>query len=140
LHKSKFFHTIDPVNNLNLSRPPKKKDRYGKLHNLKFQITEIVINQRIAYAPTSRFVRKFFPKNEFIIEPKGDSCQFIAKGTYLIGEIGKSGFNGGYSKCECRAKTGARADTSYRKGMAVFVHTKGDHMYEAAIGGEKFSF
>jgi len=26
------------------------------------------------------------------------------------------------------------------KGMAVFVHTKGGLMYEAAIGGQKFSF
>jgi lipid-binding SYLF domain-containing protein len=36
--------------------------------------------------------------------------------------------------------TGIQADTSYRKGMAVFVHTKGGLMYEAAIGGQKFSF
>jgi hypothetical protein len=26
------------------------------------------------------------------------------------------------------------------KGMAVFVHIKGGLMYEAAIGGQKFSF
>ena len=62
---------------------------HGKLHKLKFQITEIVKNQRIEYAPTSRFVRKFFPKNEFIIEPKEDSCWFIAKGTYRVGKMGK---------------------------------------------------
>ena len=36
--------------------------------------------------------------------------------------------------------TGAQAGRGYYKGMAVFVHTKGGLMYEAAIGGQKFSF
>ena len=36
--------------------------------------------------------------------------------------------------------TGTQAKTSYFKGMAVFVHAKGGLMYEAAIGGQKFSF
>jgi len=36
--------------------------------------------------------------------------------------------------------TGVQAQTSYTKGMAVFVHAKGGLMYEAAIGGQKFSF
>jgi hypothetical protein len=27
-----------------------------------------------------------------------------------------------------------------RKGMAVFLHTKGGLMHEAAIGGQKFKF
>jgi len=33
-----------------------------------------------------------------------------------------------------------QAKTSYRKGMAVFKYAKGGLMYEAAIGGQKFSF
>jgi len=37
-------------------------------------------------------------------------------------------------------RTGVQAKTRYIKGMAVFVHTKGGFMYEAAIGGQKFSF
>jgi lipid-binding SYLF domain-containing protein len=37
-------------------------------------------------------------------------------------------------------RTGTQAKTKYRKGMAIFVHTKGGLMYEAAIGGQKFSF
>ena len=36
--------------------------------------------------------------------------------------------------------TGRQADTNYSKGMAVFVHSKGGFMFEAAIGGQKFSF
>lgn len=36
--------------------------------------------------------------------------------------------------------TGVQAETHYHKGMAVFVHAKGGLMYEAAVGGQKFSF
>jgi hypothetical protein len=36
--------------------------------------------------------------------------------------------------------TGSQAQTSYKKGMAVFVHVRGGLMYEAAIGGQKFNF
>ena len=36
--------------------------------------------------------------------------------------------------------TAVQARTTYRKGMATFIHTKGGLMYEAAIGGQKFSF
>jgi len=36
--------------------------------------------------------------------------------------------------------TGAQAPTRYSSGMAIFVHAKGGLMYEATIGGQKFSF
>ena len=36
--------------------------------------------------------------------------------------------------------TGKQAVSAYHKGMAVFIHTKGGLMYEAAIGGQKFKF
>jgi hypothetical protein len=48
--------------------------------------------------PVSRFVRKFFPKNEFITEQKKDACLFIASGTYRVGWIGKTFFNGAIEK------------------------------------------
>jgi lipid-binding SYLF domain-containing protein len=35
---------------------------------------------------------------------------------------------------------GVHAQAGYQKGMALFVHTKGGLMYEAAIGGQKFTF
>jgi len=37
-------------------------------------------------------------------------------------------------------KTGEQLGGQYVKGMATFVHTKGGLMYEAAIGGQGFSF
>lgn len=65
---------------------------HGKRHKLKFEITKIVKNERIAYVPVSRFLRKFFPKNEFIIEKKGEFSQFTASGTYRVGWIAKTFF------------------------------------------------
>jgi len=35
---------------------------------------------------------------------------------------------------------GASADAAYRNGVAVFTQAKGGLMYEASIGGQKFSF
>jgi len=65
---------------------------HGKLHRLKFIITKIVPNKKIEYAPASWLLRKYFPKNEFIIEAQGDSCRFIASGTYRVGWIVKTLF------------------------------------------------
>lgn len=36
--------------------------------------------------------------------------------------------------------TGKQASINYHKGMAIFVHAKGGLMFEAAIGGQRFSF
>jgi lipid-binding SYLF domain-containing protein len=52
-------------------------------------------------------------------------------------EAGSSGASAGVS---AGPKTGKQLGGSYVKGMAVFVHTLGGLMYEAAIGGQGFSF
>ena len=66
---------------------------HGKLHKLKLLVTRIVPNERIEYVPTSRLLRLFLPKNEFIIERTGEETSlFIASGTYRLGWIGKTFF------------------------------------------------
>jgi lipid-binding SYLF domain-containing protein len=52
----------------------------------------------------------------------------------------KTGTGGTTAGASAGPATGAQAETNYRKGMAVFVHAKGGLMYEATIGGQKFSF
>ena len=52
----------------------------------------------------------------------------------------KAGTEGATAGASAGPATGKQAKTSYHKGMAVFVHTKGGLMYEATIGGQKFSF
>lgn len=56
------------------------------------------------------------------------------------GAQAKVGTEGATAGASAGPATGAQAETSYRKGMAVFIHVKGGLMYEAAIGGQKFSF
>jgi lipid-binding SYLF domain-containing protein len=56
------------------------------------------------------------------------------------GAQAKAGTEGTTASASAGPKTGAQADVQYRKGMAVFVHIKGGLMYEASIGGQKFSF
>jgi lipid-binding SYLF domain-containing protein len=52
----------------------------------------------------------------------------------------KAGTEGGTAGASAGPATGVQADILYYKGMAVFVHAKGGLMYEAALGGQKFSF
>ncbi|MGD8703327.1 MAG: hypothetical protein PVH26_12905 [Desulfosarcina sp.] len=52
----------------------------------------------------------------------------------------KAGTEGATAGASAGPATGAQAEIKYHKGMAVFVHTKGGLMYEAAIGGQKFSY
>ena len=56
------------------------------------------------------------------------------------GAQAKAGTEGATAGASAGPATGTQAKTSYRKGMAVFVHITGGLMYEAAIGGQKFSF
>jgi lipid-binding SYLF domain-containing protein len=56
------------------------------------------------------------------------------------GAQAKAGTEGATAGASAGPETGTQAKTNYRKGMAVFVHAKGGLMYEAAIGGQKFSF
>jgi len=65
---------------------------HGKLHKLKLKITKVVPNKKIEYAPVSRLLRIYFPKNEFVIEQQGDFCLFVASGTYRLGWIAKTFF------------------------------------------------
>jgi len=56
------------------------------------------------------------------------------------GAQASAGTEGASAGASAGPATGKQAETSYHKGMAVFVHTTGGLMYEAAIGGQKFSF
>jgi lipid-binding SYLF domain-containing protein len=56
------------------------------------------------------------------------------------GAQAKAGTEGASAGASAGPATGKQAKTSYHKGMAVFVHAKGGLMYEASIGGQKFTF
>ncbi|MCU0558146.1 MAG: lipid-binding SYLF domain-containing protein [Desulfobacterales bacterium] len=60
-----------------------------------------------------------------------------AQAVVITAKAGTGGMSAGAS---AGPKTGVQAETEYVKGMATFVHSKGGLMYEASIGGQKFSF
>ena len=52
---------------------------------MRFVITKVIPNRRIEFAPLSRFLRIYFPKNILAIEPKGENCVFTASGCLQVG-------------------------------------------------------
>ncbi len=56
------------------------------------------------------------------------------------GAQAQAGTGGATASASPGGSAGAQAKTNYHKGMAVFTRAKGGLMYEAAIGGQKFSF
>lgn len=56
------------------------------------------------------------------------------------GAQAKAGTEGTTAGASAGPDRAIQAEISYTKGLAVFIHTKGGLMYEAAIGGQKFDF
>lgn len=75
-----------------------------------------------------------FTSGEFALDAQASAVAITAGAQAQVGSTGDTaGLSAG-------PKTGTHFETTYRKGMAIFVHAKGGLMYEAAIGGQKFRF
>jgi lipid-binding SYLF domain-containing protein len=75
-----------------------------------------------------------FTSGQFAFDAQASAVAITA------GVQAQAGSTGATAGASAGPKTGAHAETSYYKGMAIFVHAKGGLMYEAAIAGQKFSF
>jgi lipid-binding SYLF domain-containing protein len=75
-----------------------------------------------------------FTSGEFAFDAQASAVAITA------GAQAQAGSTGATAGASAGPKTGTHAQASYYKGMAIFVHTKGGLMYEAAIAGQKFSF
>ncbi|GAB6909733.1 conserved exported hypothetical protein [Desulfosarcina cetonica] len=85
----------------------------------------------------------FFEDKRAYDEFTGGEFEFDASASAVAitaGAQAKAGTQGATAGASAGPATGKQAETRYHKGMAVFVHTKGGLMYEAAIGGQKFNF
>ena len=63
-----------------------------------------------------------------------------AQATALTASAGASANTGGSSATASGGKNNASTIGEYNKGMATFTITKGGLMYEASVGGQKFSY
>ena len=62
------------------------------------------------------------------------------KNQQALDDFKKGNFELGAQASAVAATAGASADASYDNGVAIFTLAKGGLMYEASIGGQKFSF
>jgi hypothetical protein len=69
-----------------------EKYLHGKPHSFRFVVTGLVVNRHIEYIPTSKLIRVFFPKKEFIIAKTDNGCLLTSSATFRIGWIGKKFF------------------------------------------------
>lgn len=85
----------------------------------------------------------FFQDKRSYTEFTSGNFEFDASASAVAitaGVQAKAGTEGATAGASAGPATGDHAKTNYTKGVAVFVHTKGGLMYEAAIGGQKFTF
>lgn len=85
----------------------------------------------------------FFEDRRAFAEFTGGNFEFdagVSAVAITAGVQAKAGTEGATAGASAGPATGTQANTRYRKGMAVFIHAKGGLMYEAAIGGQKFSY
>jgi lipid-binding SYLF domain-containing protein len=75
-----------------------------------------------------------FTSGQFAFDAQASAVAITA------GAQAQAGSTGATASATAGPKTGAHAETSYYRGMAIFIHAKGGLMFEAAIAGQKFSF
>jgi len=75
-----------------------------------------------------------FTSGEFAFDAAASAVAITA------GVQAKAGSEGSTASATAGPATGKQAKANYYKGMVVFTHAKGGLMYEASVGGQKFSF
>ena len=75
-----------------------------------------------------------FTSGEFAFDASASAVAITA------GAQAQAGTTGAAAGASAGPATGEQARRGYTKGMAVFIQAKGGLMYEASIGGQKFSF
>jgi lipid-binding SYLF domain-containing protein len=85
----------------------------------------------------------FFQDKRAYEEFTSGNFEFDAKMSAVAvtaGAQAQAGTSGKTASTTAGPKTGTQAETTYKSGMATFVHAKGGLMAELAVGGQKFSF
>jgi len=104
-------------------------------------LTQVSIGFQLGGQAFSEII--FFKDERAYNEFTSGSFEFDAKASAVAitaGAQAQAGTTGSSAGASAGPATGKQIAASYYKGMAVFVHIKGGLMYEAAVGGQKFSF
>ena len=114
--------------------------RGGKLAG-KTSMTQLSIGWQLGGQAYSQII--FFQDKRSYNEFTSGNFEFGAQASAVAitaGAQAQAGTGGSTASASPGGSAGAQAKTNYHKGMAVFTRAKGGLMYEAAIGGQKFSF
>jgi lipid-binding SYLF domain-containing protein len=85
----------------------------------------------------------FFEDKRAFDEFTGGNFEFdagVSAVAITAGAQAKAGTQGAGAGASAGPATGSQARRGYHKGMAVFVHVIGGLMYEASVGGQKFTY
>jgi lipid-binding SYLF domain-containing protein len=107
----------------------------------KTSMTQLTIGFQLGGQAYSQII--FFKDKRAYTEFTSGNFEFGAQASAVAitaGAQAQVGTTGSGASASPGGSAGAQAKTDYHKGMAVFTRAKGGLMYEAAIGGQKFSF
>ena len=100
--------------------------------SLGFQMGGQVFSQIVFFEDETAY--RAFTRGNFEFDATASAVAITA------GAQARVGTQGGSAGLSAGPATGTQFESQYIRGMAVFVHTVGGLMYEAAIGGQKFDF
>ena len=112
----------------------------GKLMG-KTSMTQVTIGLQLGGQAYSQII--FFEDKRAYNDFTSGNFEFGAEASAVAitaGAQAQAGTTGAGASASPGGSAGAQAKTEYHKGMAVFTRAKGGLMYEASIGGQKFSF
>lgn len=107
----------------------------------KTSMTQLTIGLQLGGQAYSQII--FFEDKRAYTDFTSGNFEFGAEASAVAitaGAQAQAGTTGAAASASPGGSAGAQAATKYHKGMAVFTRAKGGLMYEAAIGGQKFSF
>jgi lipid-binding SYLF domain-containing protein len=107
----------------------------------KTSMTQLTIGWQLGGQAYSQII--FFEDKRAYEEFTSGNFEFGAQASAVAitaGAQAQAGTTGAAASASPGGSAGKQAATKYQKGMAVFTRAKGGLMYEAAIGGQKFSF
>lgn len=107
----------------------------------KTSMTQLTIGLQLGGQAYSQII--FFEDKRAYTDFTSGNFEFGAEASAVAitaGAQAQAGTTGAGASASPGGSAGAQAATKYHKGMAVFTRAKGGLMYEAAIGGQKFSF
>jgi lipid-binding SYLF domain-containing protein len=104
-------------------------------------VTQISVGAQVGGQAYSQVI--FFQDKRAYDEFTSGNFEFSAQASAVAittGAQAQAGTTGTSASANTGMRDAGAQEAQYHKGMAVFIHAKGGFMYEASLGGQKYSF